>query len=156
MCVPELRVALADAFCFYFKAHSFHWNVTGPLFRELHELFGAIYEDAHGMVDDLAERIRILGEMAPSSLSEIEAASTIAPDDGTPDGVTMADRLSAANDILIASLTEAQSAASCGGEVGIVNFLQDRIDRQNKWNWMLRATAKPATPSERRYRSMLT
>jgi starvation-inducible DNA-binding protein len=138
----SLRRALADTWAFYFTSHSFHWNVQGPLFRELHSFFGDIYEDAQDAVDGLAEQLRALDEFAPTSLAEIDALSTIDFPDGVPDAIAMVTRLGEDNEKVLASLGEAQSAAADAGEEGLANYLQDRLNTHKKWGWMLKATAE--------------
>ncbi|WP_316234650.1 DNA starvation/stationary phase protection protein [Bradyrhizobium sp. SZCCHNR1020] len=137
--VASLRLALAESFAFYFKAHSFHWNVRGPLFQQFHDLFGGLYEDVHGAVDDLAERIRTLDALAPASLEEIMSGATIlfSP---VPPAMEMVMQLIAANDILIAAFTAANDVAIADGQDGIANFLQERLDVHAKWGWKLKAT----------------
>ncbi|MEM9173076.1 MAG: ferritin-like domain-containing protein, partial [Pseudomonadota bacterium] len=58
---------LADTYTTYLKTHNFHWNVTGPMFATLHTLFETQYTEMASAVDDIAERIRALGEPAPGS-----------------------------------------------------------------------------------------
>lgn len=65
-----LKVVLADSFVMYFRAHSYHWNVEGSNFGEMHGFFGGIYEEMHGTVDVWAEYLRTLNEYAPASLME--------------------------------------------------------------------------------------
>lgn len=137
--VAPLRLALADTFALYFMAHSFHWNVRGPLFQQLHDLFGAFYEDVHGAVDDLAERIRTLDALAPGSLQEIAAGSSIAFGP-VPSAMEMVMQLVAANEAVIAALTSANDAAVTAGNDGLANFLQERLDAHAKWGWKLKAT----------------
>ena len=48
-----LKIAFASEFAFYLKAHYFHWNVEGPLFPQLHKLFGKIYEEVYDSIDPL-------------------------------------------------------------------------------------------------------
>lgn len=139
--IPALRLALADTWSFYFKAHSFHWNITGSNFPQFHELFGKLYEDLHGAVDDLAEKLRIMDAMAPASLDEIRKGSkiTFGP---VPDCMGMLKQLHDANSATIASLEDANEAAVEDGEDGIANFLQGRLDAHGKWGWQLRASMK--------------
>ena len=79
------KVAFASEFTFYLKAHFFHWNVEGIHFRELHDLFGTIYEEVYGSIDDFAEKIRSLGAYAPGSnsrfnmLSQIDDETSVVP-----------------------------------------------------------------------------
>lgn len=139
---PALHGAMADNFMFYLEAHFFHWNVEGPTFSQLHDLFGKIYEDADGAMDGLAEQIRALGEYAPATPGELidGARIVIAP---TSEAEMMVAKLAADNEILIGSLTEAMTESEEIGAPGLTNYLQDRIDRQAKWGWMLKATADP-------------
>ena len=137
--VASLRLALADTFALYFMAHSFHWNVRGPLFQQLHDLFGGLYGDVHGAVDDLAERIRTLDALAPASLQEIVAGSSISFGP-VPSAMEMVMQLAVANQAASASLTSANDAAAAAGNDGLANFLQERLDVHAKWGWKLKAT----------------
>ena len=56
-----LKHLLADSYTLYLQTHNFHWNVTGPQFRDLHLLFEEHYTELAVAVDDIAERIRTLG-----------------------------------------------------------------------------------------------
>ena len=65
--VEGLSKLLADSYTLYLKTHNYHWNVTGPMFTTLHELFEEHYLELAEAVDVIAERIRALGEFAPGS-----------------------------------------------------------------------------------------
>ena len=141
LCESALRQALADSFMFYMEAHFFHWNVEGPTFSQLHELFQKIYEDMDGAMDGLAEHIRTLGKYAPASLAELTDDSKIIT---TPvyGAEAMVAKLLADNEIVSNSLSEANEAA--GAEYPqIANYLQDRMDKHAKWGWFLRSTLEP-------------
>src|SRR3954466_12663029 len=62
---------LADTYTLYLKTHSFHWNVTGPMFNTLHLMFETQYNELWTAIDVIAERIRALDEFAPGSYSEL-------------------------------------------------------------------------------------
>lgn len=68
---------LADTYCLTFKTHAFHWNVEGPLFYSIHNLTEGQYENMFAAADKLAERMRAVGQMAPTAMSEIIAGSVI-------------------------------------------------------------------------------
>src|SRR5918992_429949 len=74
---------LADTSTLYFKAHGYHWNVTGPLFPALHALFEEQYRDLHGSTDVIAERIRALGFRAPGSYAELAKLTSVPEAEGT-------------------------------------------------------------------------
>ncbi len=56
---------LADTYVLYGKTHGFHWNVTGPMFNTLHLMFMDQYTELWNSLDEIAERIRALGVVAP-------------------------------------------------------------------------------------------
>ena len=51
----------ADTFDLYSQAKQAHWNVKGPEFFQLHELFDKLADEAEGYVDLIAERVTALG-----------------------------------------------------------------------------------------------
>ncbi|MCX7122988.1 MAG: ferritin-like domain-containing protein, partial [Gammaproteobacteria bacterium] len=71
---------LADSYTLYLKTHYFHWNVTGPHFKSLHELFELQYTELALAVDTIAERIRALGHTAPGSYAEFSTLTQIKED----------------------------------------------------------------------------
>ncbi|MGE5151988.1 MAG: Dps family protein [Rhodospirillaceae bacterium] len=147
--LEAMNSALADTFAFYFRAHSFHWNVSGPRFSQLHSFFGDIYSDTFDAVDGLAEHIRTMSAPAPPSLAAIIAPATVGTG-GTdvPDAEAMVGQLLADNDVVTSSLSAAQSLATAAALSGLANYLQERVDRHRKWGWMLSATVEPR-PSRR-------
>ena len=143
---PALAQALAkllgSVVVFKFTAHGFHWNVKGKDFREFHDFFGAIYEDADGSVDPIAESILKLGYDAPYLLSDFLELSCL----DRPDRVTtgdchqMAQILEADNGKVIRELMGVFDIANGCNEQGIANLIAERIEAHQKWQWQLRAT----------------
>ena len=72
-----LSDVLADTYRLVFKTHAYHWNVEGPLFYSVHNLTEGQYGEMFEAADVLAERIRALGQMAPSRLDAIMEASVV-------------------------------------------------------------------------------
>ena len=137
-----LRKALGDTFNFYLKAQYYHWNVEGIYFHMLHELFGKIYEDAQGATDTIAELIRTLNVYSPGTLTRFKELTSIEESDSIPDARGMLSNLRRENDKLLASLITAYKEAEDNGEIGISNYLQDRVQAHEKHAWMLRAITK--------------
>jgi starvation-inducible DNA-binding protein len=71
------------------KLHGFHWNVVGPDFGQLHDLFGDAYEEVDEAIDDLAEQLRQLGYPAPYGLDVHLQQSVIPAVTGMLDDKTM-------------------------------------------------------------------
>ena len=142
MLLDELKKVHADAFTFYLKAHFYHWNVEGSDFPQYHDFLQNLYQEVFASVDTLAELIRTLDSYAPGTLTRLKELTTIEETDDVPDAKTMMTRLLQENNILRASLLTAYTTADTTGEVGISNFLQDRIQAHEKHAWMLRSILK--------------
>jgi starvation-inducible DNA-binding protein len=138
----QLKVTLATVFSFYLKAHSFHWNVEGSDFFQLHLLFEKIYSDVYESIDDLAERIRTLGTYAPSGLSRMSELSTIPDVKTVLTSTEMVDVLLSDNAAVLKELNASFAQAQAQKKQGLMNFLADRIDAHEKWGWFLRSTNK--------------
>ena len=142
MLIDQMKVVHATNFAFYLKAHFFHWNVEGPFFPQLHGLFGTIYEDAQDAIDDIAEHIRAIKGYAPGSFTRFAQDSRVSDQVEVPEAMAMVTMLGVDNETLITELLKAQKMAEIDGEMGLANYLQDRIDKHKKHGWMLRATSK--------------
>ena len=66
--VALLQVRLADSIDLVMQAKQAHWNVKGPNFIALHELFDKVYTDTGVYVDLIAERIVQLGGLAQGTI----------------------------------------------------------------------------------------
>jgi starvation-inducible DNA-binding protein len=142
--VQYLKESLANTFVMYFKAHQFHWNVEGPNFPQYHSFLGDLYEELHGAVDPIAEQIRTLDQYAPTSIAAMLAMSAVIESLSIAQPREMFASLNNDNDILLLTLTKAYQKAEELGQLGISNFLQDRLTAHEKHGWMLRATIKNA------------
>ena len=79
----SLTDILAGTYHLTIKSHVYHWNVSGPLFKSLHELTEEHYEALFQAADVIAERIRALGHLAPVNLAD---AGKFAPKGGEDSG----------------------------------------------------------------------
>ena len=140
--IISMKKVLADTFVMYFKAHTYHWNVEGADFKQYHDFFGGIYLELFEAVDNIAEHIRQLDGYAPTALMELKSYSMVSEDEEAVSAMSMINRLLDANNLLLASLMMAYKDAEAATELGLANFLQDRIAAHQKHGWMLKATTK--------------
>ncbi len=140
--IEALKKAHANNFAFYMMAQGYHWNVEGILFSQFHSFFGDIYEDVQGAIDPMAEEIRALGSYAPFNMEQLDALRSIRGGAESSNPVDMTSALLSANEIMIASLTEAFKLANDLNKQGLADFLAGRIDAHEKHGWMLRSTLK--------------
>lgn len=136
------KVAFASEFSFYLKAHNFHWNVEGADFLEHHQLFGMIYEEVYGSIDDFAEKIRAIGSYMPGSYTRFSMLSQIKDETDILSPGAMLHELYEDNEKMIVVLKMAYDLAEQSGEHGFSNFLAERMDAHRKHGWMLRASLK--------------
>lgn len=136
-----LKKVLADTFGMYFKAHAYHWNVVGPDFSQYHDFFGKLYEELFGAVDIIAEHVRAIDGMAPNNLTMLKDLSSLQDADPS-NAMDMFNDLLMTNNLVLVSLMRAYQLADDADELGLANFIQDRIDVHQKHGWMLKATLK--------------
>jgi starvation-inducible DNA-binding protein len=145
--INALKVLMSDVVTFYFKAHGYHWNVEGDDFPQFHGFFAEIYEDAYGSIDPIAENIRKCGDYAPFRLERFIEYRTVTDTNVTPEEVDMSTDLYVANNQVLVTLYRSFAAANAQNKQGIANFLAERIDMHEKWQWQLGAVIK-AEPNE--------
>lgn len=131
---------LADSYTLYLKTHNYHWNVEGPLFSTLHALFEEQYVDLATAVDDIAERIRILGFRAPGSFKEYLELSSVSDTERTDlSAKEMIADLLKANETVVETTKKVLSKAQEADDEGTIGLLGDRINYHEKTAWMLRS-----------------
>ena len=134
-----LSKVLADSYTLYLKTHNYHWNVTGPMFQTLHAMFEEHYTELATAVDDIAERIRALGVLAPGSYKAFSDLTSIEEVDQVPEALDMVRDLVKSHETLIRT---ARSVLPTAGEVNdeaTVDLLTQRIQLHEKTAWMLRS-----------------
>jgi starvation-inducible DNA-binding protein len=130
---------LADSYTLYLKAHNYHWNVTGPRFRELHAAFEEQYTELALAVDAIAERIRALGATAPGTYREFAARTSIEEAVGVPPAEVMIRKLLAAHETVVRTARSVLPHAQVAGDEGSVNLVTERMAVHEKTAWMLRS-----------------
>lgn len=142
MLVDELKRVQADTFAFYSKAHYYHWNVEGANFPEYHGFLGDIYEAVFDAVDDIAEQVRQLDAYAPQAHKMLMELSHIKLDDTIPSPMAMFKNLHEDNQTVMEGLLIAYHSAEDEMQIGLSNFLQDRMMYHKKLDWMLKSILK--------------
>lgn len=136
------KIAFASEFSFYLKAHNFHWNVEGSDFLQYHDLFGKIYEEVYGAIDDFAEKIRSLGTYVPASLSRFNMLTKVEDETDILPQEQMVRELLLDNEKMVVILKKVFDLSEQAGEHGFSDFIAGRMDAHRKHGWMLRASMK--------------
>ncbi|WP_420427617.1 Dps family protein [Algiphilus sp.] len=130
---------LADEYTLYLKTHNFHWNVTGPMFTTLHQMFEEHYTEAATAVDDVAERIRTLGERAPGSYQEFSALATVKEETQQIEATEMVRQLVKDHETVAKVARDVFKAADEAADESSADLLTQRMQLHEKTAWMLRS-----------------
>lgn len=130
---------LADSYTLYLMTHNFHWNVTGPFFRDLHLMFEEQYTELAQAVDVIAERIRTLGFPAPGTYKAFSDLSSIREVDGVPSAEEMVQLLVQSNETVVRTAREILPAAQQANDESTASLIADRMVIHEKTAWMLRS-----------------
>lgn len=130
---------LADSYTLYLKTHNFHWNVVGPNFISLHTLFESHYTELATAVDDIAERIRALGCVAPGSYKQFSALTNVKEATSVPPANDMIAQLVEAHETVIQTARDAFEVVSKTRDEVTAGLLADRMTVHEKTAWMLRS-----------------
>ena len=135
-----LTKVLADSYALYLKTHGYHWNVRGSNFNELHALFMAQYTEMWQALDEVAERIRALGEFAPQGYSAFANLTGIKDGDPEKDAHAMLRELLQDHETVVATLRNGVEIAEQNKDVTSADLMTQRLATHEKHAWMLRAT----------------
>ena len=134
-----LSKVLADSYMVYLKTHNYHWNVTGTLFKSLHEQFEGQYTELAPAIDEIAERIRALGHRAPGSFREYSELTTIEEDSDQPEALEMVRRLAVDNEKILITARKVLPACQEADDEATIDLLTQRLHVHSKTAWMLRS-----------------
>jgi starvation-inducible DNA-binding protein len=134
-----LSVLLADSYTLYLMTHNFHWNVTGPQFNSLHQMFMTQYTEQWTALDQIAERIRSLGFPAPGTYKEFVKLATIKEVEGVPKATDMVRHLVAAQEATARTARKLFPVVDEANDQPTADVLTQRLDVHEKTAWMLRS-----------------
>lgn len=136
-----LAKLLADTYTLYLKTQNFHWNVTGPHFHSLHKMFEEEYIELAAAVDEIAERIRALGAIAPASFSDFLKLTSIKEETSTPEAAQMVKKLLSDHETVIDHLQSLMPVAENLNDEATLDLLITRTEIHQKTAWMLRSSS---------------
>jgi starvation-inducible DNA-binding protein len=132
----------ASLFVLFHKTWIYHWNVTGPNFKEYHDLFGTHYEEMFEEIDRLTEHMRYLGMRPVSTLSRITEVSSVEQASNSNQIITsksMVEELMKDHQKMIEMLEEVSDEAEKQRSKGTINLVDDLNEAHGKRVWMLRS-----------------
>ncbi len=131
---------LADTYTLYLTTHNFHWNVTGPMFNSLHDMFMQQYTELWNAVDPIAERIRSLGHVAPGSYAQYGKLSSL-PDapEAPPKAMEMVRILAQGHEAVARTARSIFPLVEKASDEPTADVLVQRLTVHEQAAWMLRS-----------------
>lgn len=138
--VDELNKTLANESVLVNKTRKFHWDISGPQFKSLHELWDTHYETLSLRIDETAERIRMLGGYPIGTMQGFLEVATLKEQPGRIASATESVKaLLADHEHIIRETRERIDATDKLGDAGTADFLTGLIQDHEKMAWMLRS-----------------
>ncbi len=134
-----LNARLADAIDLQTQLKQAHWNVKGPTFIALHQLFDEIVEDVEGYVDELAERAVELGGTAEGTARSVAKRSTLAEYPAAKSGTEHVEAVAKALAAFGAQARAAIAAATKLDDADTADLFTEISRGLDKWLWMVEA-----------------
>jgi len=141
--VQSLQRELANAFVLYANYKHYHWQTFGPLFRDLHLMFDEFAEHALGSVDQMAERIRMIGQDVQAvQLKQFQQAASVQSSQAGQNMREMVEEADANLLIVIKNMREAAKMADDSNDPGTVDLFSRLVQFHEKDEWFLRQLLK--------------
>ncbi|MGM0578386.1 MAG: Dps family protein [Myxococcota bacterium] len=137
--VDGLSHLLADTYTLYLKTQNFHWNVTGPMFRTLHNMFEEQYQALAEANDTIAERIRALGGVAPGTYEEFGRLTSIEEHDGRMPAKQMIMDAVHGHETCVRTARKMLPTVEGAKDEATLDLLTERLASHEKTAWMLRS-----------------
>lgn len=137
--VNALNQVLADTIVLRDMYKKHHWQVAGPTFYQLHLLFDKHYEEQSALVDELAERIQLLGGISIAMAHDVAETTTVPqPPRGAEEVPVQISRLLEAHEIIIKETRRAARMAGDNDDQGTNDLLVSDVLRTNELQvWFL-------------------
>jgi len=141
--VQHLQRQVANAFVLYANYKHYHWHTFGPNFHGLHEMFDEFAKDVLETIDDLAERIRMIGQNVQSvELKQMQEAANAHSAAAGQSAHEMLEEADANLLVVIKDLRDGVKAAEQANDPGTVDLFSKVVQIHEKHEWFLRQTLK--------------
>jgi starvation-inducible DNA-binding protein len=141
--VQHLQRQVANAFVLYANYKHYHWQTFGPLFRDLHLMFDQFAKEVLETTDDMAERIRMIGQDVENvQLKQMQEAANV---HASVPGQTMREMIEEADAnslVVIKDMREAAKIADENNDPGTVDLFSKIVQIHEKQEWFLRQVLK--------------
>ena len=141
--VRHLQLQAANAFVLYANYKHYHWETFGPLFHDLHLMFDGFAKDVLGTIDEIAERIRMIGPAIESvQLRQMQEASNIESAEKDQSIRGMLEQADSNLLLVIKDMRDAARAADENGDPGTVDLFSKVVRVHEMHEWFIRQVLK--------------
>lgn len=138
-----LNVLLSDEQVLYTKTRNYHWNYEGDNFMEMHKFYEGQYGELEEIVDEVAERIRMLGHYPEGRLKDFLKLTRLQEQDYTTVQTEQVRNLLADHESIIINIRKVISKIDdTYKDAGTTDFITGVIKQHEKMAWMLRSYLK--------------
>ena len=141
--VELLNQYVANLAVWNVKLHNLHWNVVGKEFVQIHEFTEEIYDDAFEKFDEVAELLKMKGEMPLSTIAEYLKVASIeevaAKDFATKEVLEV---VKADLDLMNNLATEIRNISDEEGDFTTVAIFEDHVAGYDKNLWFVNSMLK--------------
>jgi starvation-inducible DNA-binding protein len=131
--VAKLNQLLADSITLRDMYKKHHWQISGPTFYQLHLLFDKHFEEQVEIVDEIAERIQLLGGISLAMGADVAEVSTIPrPPRGREEVPVQISRLLEAHKIIMQECLDISDASDKAGDEGTNDLVVSDVLRPNE------------------------
>ena len=135
-----LNLLLADEHVIYTKTRNYHWNYVGDNFMELHKFYEGQYEQLAEIIDQVAERIRMLGHFPEGRLKDFLKITRLSEQDYTSDQKEQLQNLLADHEAIIINIRKSlPKIDETYKDAGTLDFITGIMQEHEKMAWMIRS-----------------
>lgn len=134
-----LNRLLADEHILYTKTRNYHWNYEGDNFMEMHKFYEGQYEELAEMIDEIAERIRMIGHHAEGRLKDFLKLTNLEEENYTTNQNEQVKNLTDDHEDIIRIVRKHIDTAEKLKDAGTMDFLTKIMEQHEKMAWMLRS-----------------
>jgi len=141
--IRHLQREVANAFVLYANYKHYHWQTFGPLFRDLHLMFDEFAKETLETIDELAERIRMIGpDIESIQLRQMQEAASVQSAGADQSMREMIQEADANLMIVIRGMREGARDADENNDPGTVDLFSKTVRIHEKHEWFLRQVLK--------------
>ncbi|SJZ48642.1 Dps family protein [Sediminibacterium ginsengisoli] len=139
----RLNQLLADEYVLYTKVRNYHWNVEGSNFMEMHKFYEDMYSGIDELIDEIAERVRMLGHYSEGRLKDFLKLTALSEEEYTNNQKKQLQNLLSDHETLVRNLrNDINTFSDKYKDLGNADFLTGLMEKHEKWAWFVRSYLK--------------